>query len=143
MDNRKFMENLKDIFIGLKNNHPKFKIEESVKGMFPVLNILFHNEEVTPKDLELKLCVSSARIARVLNQLEEKGLVIRTQSENDKRKTIVILTEKGKNIAINHKNEFEYFTDLILTDISDEEKEEFIRLVRKMANNINGGKNNA
>ncbi len=142
MDNKEFIEELREIFIGVKNHRPNVRIEESVKGMFPVLKILYDNEDVTPKDIEIKLCVSSARIARVLNQLEEKKLVERTPSKNDKRKTIVVLTEEGKDIARKHREDMGAYLDLMLTDFTDSEKEEFLRLIKKMADNVIGGTNN-
>ena len=143
MDNKDFINRIKEIMLSLRNSKPNFHIEESVKGMFPVLGILYDNEDVTPKDIENKLGVSSARIARVLNQLEEKKLVERTKSLNDKRKTIVVLTEEGKEITLKHRCDMNNFFDLMLKDLTDEEKEEFIFLMEKMVNNIKGGKNNA
>ena len=140
MENKEFIERIREILGDVRNYKPNVKIEESVKGMFPVLKILYDNEDVTPKDIEDKLCVSSARIARVLNQLEEKGLVERTKSLKDKRKTIVVLTNEGKEIAIKHREDMNCFFSLLLKDFSDEEKEEFISLIQKMANNIKGGK---
>ena len=142
MDNKRFIENINNVFKDLKNYHSKFKIEESVKGMFPVLKILYFNDNVTPKFLETNLCVSSARVARVLNQLEEKGLVSRIESKDDKRKTIVILTQAGKDISKKQSEEFDKYIDIMLENISDTEKEEFIYLLRKMANNIKGAKKN-
>lgn len=143
MDNKDFINHIREIMLSLRNCKPNFHIEESVKGMFPVLKILYDEEDVTPKDIEDKLSVSSARIARVLNQLEEKKLVERTKSLNDKRKTIVVLTEEGKEIALKHRCDMYNFFDLMLKNITDEEKEEFIFLMEKMVNNIKGGNNNA
>ena len=139
MDNNEFIDRIKEILADVRNYKPNIKIEESVKGMFPVLKYLQENEDVTPKDLEDKLCVTSARIARVLNQLEEKKLVERTKSLNDKRKTIVVLTKEGKDIADKHKKDMQSFFGLLLKDFSDDEKQSFIDLIQKMANNIKGG----
>ncbi len=136
MDNKEFALKLKDIFLnarGISN----FKIEEGIKGMIPVLKILCDSDkEITPKDIEDELSITSARTARVLNQLQEKNYIKRIKSENDKRKTIVVLTEEGKKISLMHREMFYKNIDIMLKDITDSEKEMFLKLMEKMVNNL-------
>ena len=138
MNNKEFVDRVKEIFLNSRN--ASFKIEEGVKGMLPVLKILYDSkEEVTPKDIEEKLCISSARTARVLNQLTEKNYISRIKSKIDKRKTIVVLTEEGKKTALHHRTMFISYVDLMLKDITDEEKEIFLNIMEKMGNNLKKG----
>ncbi len=137
MDNKEFTMRLKDIFLSVKNIKSDVHYEEGIRGMIPVLKILYDSKkEITPKDIEDELCISSARTARVLNQLQEKELISRIKSEIDKRKTIVVLTEKGKELAIKHRNMFISYMDKLLNNISDEERIMFLIIVEKMANNL-------
>lgn len=139
MDNKVFIDRIREIFLNSKN--PNFKIEEGVKGMLPVLKILYDSkEEVTPKDIENKLGITSARTARVLNQLTEKKYISRIKSKVDKRKTIVVLTEEGKKTALHHRTMFISYVDLMLNGITDDEKEAFLSIMQKMGDNLKRGK---
>ena len=139
MNNKEFMDKVKEVFLDAKNSN--FKIEEGIKGMLPVLKLLCDStEEVTPKDIEDKLNITSARTARVLNQLTEKNYISRIKSKIDKRKTIVVLTEEGKKTALHHRQMFISYIDLMLKDITDEEKEVFIEILKKMGSNLKKGK---
>ena len=137
MDNREFIFKLKEMFLSIKKNKSDVRFEDGIKGMIPVLMILFHSEEeITPKDIEDRLHITSARTARVLNQLQEKNLISRIKSEDNKKKTIIILTDEGKNLALKHHNMFNSYIDTVLNGITDEEKIEFLHIVEKMTNNL-------
>ena len=67
-----------------------------LRGELFVLNYLDHREgEVHPKELSEKMAVSTARIARLLNHMEEKSLVTRLPDPGDNRQIIVQLTPDG------------------------------------------------
>ena len=146
MENKEFVMEIRNTFMELKKMKRPRQLEESIKGMIPILNYLFDHmeEETSPKNIENAFHVSSARIARVLNQLAEKNLIERKSSENDKRKTIVILTAEGKKFIEERKAELGRYTKKALNNISDEEKEEFLKIIKKMVNNLlEGEENNA
>ena len=66
------------------------------KGEWFVLNYLMgHAGLVHPKDLSKGLVVSTARIAALLNHMEEQGLVTRNADPEDNRKILVYLTDAG------------------------------------------------
>jgi len=137
MDNKEFTLRMKNIILELKNIKSNVHFEEGVKGMIPVLKLLYDSEkEITPKDIEEELCITSARTARVLNQLQDKNLISRIKSEANKKKTIIVLTEEGKKLALNHRNMFKSLMDTLLKDITDEERNEFLRIIEKMASNL-------
>ena len=69
---------------------------KAIHGEMFVLGYLSeHGKRAYPKELSKALDVSTARIARMLNHMEEKGLIIRQVDGHDMRQKIVILTEKG------------------------------------------------
>ena len=69
------------------------KLSKMLRGELFVLNYLDHREgKVHPKELSEKMAVSTARIARLLNHMEEKSLVIRQPDPGDSRQIIVQLT---------------------------------------------------
>ncbi len=76
------------------------------RGEVGVLSYLTFDKEIsTPGELSDKLCVTTARIASILNSLENKGFIKRKIDELDKRKTLVTITSKGKELVLSTKNE--------------------------------------
>ena len=66
------------------------KLSNFIKGEYFVLNyLLTHGSQAHPKELNREMAVSSARIAALLNHMEEKGLVIRKDDATDNRQVIV------------------------------------------------------
>jgi DNA-binding MarR family transcriptional regulator len=61
-----------------------------------IFRLLSRNEQLTPSELCAQLNISSQYMSQVLNKLEELEFVKREASLQDKRKSFVSLTEKGK-----------------------------------------------
>lgn len=140
MDNKEFVLRLRDIFLNVRGNNQNFNLEEGIKGMIPVLKLLSDSkDEVTPKDIEDKFSFTSARCARILNQLQEKNYVKRIKSETDKRKTIVVLTDDGRKKALEHREKFDSYMNIMLKDITDIEKENFLKILEHMTDNLKKG----
>lgn len=87
---------------------------------------------LTPTELYDATIFSSGGMTKVLKKLEEKNLIKRDISKIDKRKTLVILTEKGailiedcvKNVSLKLKDSF-----LVL---SQKEQKELSKLLSKL-----------
>ena len=56
------------------------------RGQGKILKILARNGEMSQKDLQDMLEIQSGSISEVLAKLEDKGMITRTKSEDDKRK---------------------------------------------------------
>jgi DNA-binding MarR family transcriptional regulator len=74
-------------------------IDEAVQGEGFVLQYVAHNGCVFPGEIGNAMCVSTARIAMVLNSLEKKGLITRQIDVRDRRKILVSITSEGKLLA--------------------------------------------
>ena len=69
---------------------------ESLRGENAVLTYLVnHREEIHPGTLAEHLSLVPGRTADILKSLEKKGLIIRRKDPEDRRKTIVSITEDG------------------------------------------------
>lgn len=87
-------------------------------GEGAVLLCLAQNPEgMMPSKISELLQVSRARVTNIINALREKGLVELSHHPDDRRKMIVIMTEKGCDLIstkINQKiSMFEYLFDKI------------------------------
>ena len=73
------------------------KLNNAMQGeAFALQFIAQHDDAAVPSDIEHAMCVSSARIAMVLNGLENKELITRRIDPKDRRRTILKLTPTGE-----------------------------------------------
>lgn len=91
-----------------------------------------HGGEVYPRDLSGALSVSSARIAAMLRDMEEKGWIVRRGAPSDNRHTLVILTDAGRG-EMNRRRErtLSSLSDA-LTTLGPEDSEELIRILKRL-----------
>ena len=65
-----------------------------------VMKPLFHaTESYSSASLSRILNMTPANMTGIIDRLEEKELVKRTRTKEDRRKTLIVLTEKGKELS--------------------------------------------
>ncbi|MCY1722968.1 MarR family transcriptional regulator [Prolixibacteraceae bacterium Z1-6] len=65
-----------------------------------VLMVLWETDNVTVNEITKKLILNTNTVTPLLKRMEVLGLISRTRSENDERKVMVKLTEKGKELRM-------------------------------------------
>lgn len=103
-----------------------------------VIGYLYRNRDrdVFQRDIETHFMITKSNVTAIIKNLESKGYVIRTSVESDARLKKLTLTEEGikvqkKTICIIdriHKESEE--------GITSEEKEQMLRLINKINNNL-------
>ena len=83
-----------------------------------------------------KFQISTARVAKILNYLEDKEYVIRKKHEIDKRVTIVSITEKGKEFFFSFKKQRADDMTYALEGIPDSDIETFIDVTEKIISKL-------
>ncbi|GAK31641.1 predicted transcriptional regulator [Weissella oryzae SG25] len=96
-----YQELAERFFACVKNKQTKgvmMRLSEYAHGEQMILTYLYKhaNEAVVPSDLAAHARLSSARIATVLNGLEERNMIKREISKTDRRKILVTLTPLGQ-----------------------------------------------
>lgn len=106
-----------------------------VKGELFVLNyLLTHNRIVHPKELSEQMTVTTARIASLLNHMEEKKFIERHPDPEDNRQIIVYLTDTGRDaIEATRAEVIQYIADM-LRQLGPEDAEDYIRIQKKIWN---------
>lgn len=113
-------------------------LNEFNRGEIGVLGYLaFEKDEATAGELSEKLNVTTARIASILNSLEAKDYIKRTEDSKDKRKTLVVVTKKGKALAKKAKKEVIDKITKVINEIGEEEVKEYIRITLKIREILN------
>jgi len=92
---------------------PEFRCLRSFRG----------DDEVTIKTLTERLALSGSRLTRIVDELENKGLVTRAFHQEDRRSILVILTKRGATIAKQLENRYIQIHEEILTEFPMQQQE--------------------
>lgn len=83
------------------------------RGQGRVLAILKMKPEISQRDLTYLLGMSKQSIAQLLDKLEKSGYITREPSEEDKRISIIKLTEEGRNAGTDTGDETSEAEDIL------------------------------
>ncbi len=119
--------------------------ESFLKEKFDLLNsetdvlasLYTHGKILSPTQLYDLTIFSSGGITKVLRRLQERDLICRKEDENDKRCMLVCLTQSGEEIIIKSLNEISKECSKYFEAFSEDEKELFSTLLKKILLNIN------
>jgi len=88
---------------------------------FAVLEVLFSLGKQPIQIIGNKVLLASSSITYVIDQLEKKGMVERVQNEDDRRVTLVSLTEEGQELMESIFPQHSEVIKQLFNDLSDEE----------------------
>lgn len=127
--------NYKDLaeeFAAMMKSHGKkqmmHRFNTMAQGEPQVLFYLLKNEgeQVVPSDIAKFTATSTARIATILNSLEDKALITREISKQDRRKILVAITPKGIELAETKRDEMMGILALSFEAMGEERAGRFI-----------------
>lgn len=93
-------------------------------------------EDIYQKDVETEFKISRSTTSNMLSLMEKKGLVIRTNAEDDARLKRLELTDRAREIHIKLVDYFKVFDQFIEDSITAEEKTEYLRITDKLRSAI-------
>lgn len=135
MDYMKMAEELLDVRIKMVQVPYTQMISRLERGEIFVLNYLVTREgPIHPKDLSNAMAVSTARIASLLNKLEEKKEVQRIVDPDDKRQLIILLTENGRARILKNREETLPSICTFLESLGPDDAAAYIRIEKKLWN---------
>ena len=70
--------------------------EDITPGLYGMLQVIANNEGLSQSALAEAMDVDRSSIVKVVNQLEERGLILRTAAPNDRRSYRLRLTAEGR-----------------------------------------------
>lgn len=99
---------------------------------FTVLELLYHRGPQSIQNIGKRILIASSSLTYVIDRLEAKKLVERTNSANDKRIIIASMTEAGtKKMEASFKTH-ETLIENIYSVLTTEELEQLIALTKKV-----------
>ena len=110
-----------------------------------ILNYVLVESEahsVYQKDLEREFGLRPSTVTEMLNALEQKKLIQRVSDEWDGRYKKIVFTEKARSMKDRIRQEVEETEHLLLQGITEQEKQEFLRIEGKMLKNLEAERTN-
>lgn len=105
-----------------------------------IIKYLKNNKDVCQKDLEEETKLNKASISGALDSLQKLKAIKRKQSETDKRKNIIVLTDEVDEMFAELDNRLAKVKKIMCKDISEKDLAKFQKTLDKMLENLNGGK---
>ncbi len=106
------------------------------QGQPQLLFILEKNDGLSQREISDILKITPSTITVMLKRMEKVGLLSRKQDSKDQRISRVYLTDEGKNICTKAKKCMKELSEECFQGFSEDEKEIFKLLLRKMASNL-------
>ena len=116
-----------DIFINYYIKQTEIK-----KNQYYMLMYLYYYRENTQSDIAQACLMDRSGVSRAFGELEEKGILTRKYSEDNKRSYKIDLTEKGRDIAKFLKEKELEWEDMICSELGLS-REESLKIMKKLA----------
>jgi len=105
-------------------------------SMFTMLIFLKNNPGANQDMLCKDLRIDKSNITRMCHQLETMGYITREQSQQDKRRNVLKLTEKGESVIPEYFGLLTEWHNAATEGMSVEERETLLKLLARMMENI-------
>lgn len=114
------------------SGHMMRSLYEGKASQKRILIILNELKTVTQRELTERLGIKPGSASEILSKLENAGLIIRTQNEDDRRTVDVRLTDSGREVAADALVQRQKRHKEMFSCLSEEEKQELLSLLEKV-----------
>lgn len=105
-------------------------------GQPKILSFLRMRDGCMQKDLAEYCNIEPATVSRLLNNMEDRGLIARRIDDGNRRAVRISIAESGKEIERRMRLHFQEVNRISLDGFSEEEGEQFIGYLRRMHENL-------
>lgn len=136
---KNILKEIKDFDISVRNylkQNSSFNAEELNMTQCQIICYLDQHEKVTQSELADFLKIRKSSVTGALVSLEEKGLIVRVESEEDRRHKYVMLSKKTIIRNTQVAELFENTSARLLSGIQEEELSVFMSVLEKMKHNL-------
>ena len=93
-------------------------------------------KDVYAKDIEDAFDMRRATVTGILQLMEKNGIIVREENNVDGRLKSIRLTQKAINLRLKMKKNIQKVESNLLSDLSKEEIETFLKIMEKMSHNL-------
>ena len=104
----------------------------------PMIGYIYdHGEEdIFQKDIEKAFDIRRSSATVLLQNLEQKGFIVRQSVKQDARLKKIVLTDKAIKYNLKIRKEIQSFDEMLESEITPEEKEQFLHILDKVRSNL-------
>lgn len=118
-----------------ENFNSKLKEKGLTRVQWIALFYLGESEDLSQTTLGKKMNIKNSTVVSLIDRLEREKLIIRKKTNLDRRKTLILLTELGKETREKTMYLGENFNENLRKDIDNEDLKIFKKVFRKMVEN--------
>lgn len=103
-------------------------------GEFEVLAALARNpdRQLSPKDLQKKILISSGGLSNRINRLEEKKYIVRMPDPSDRRGVIVKITPEGRKLTLEAVVTHVAIEKALIQGLEAKDQDDLAKLMKKL-----------
>ena len=101
-----------------------------------ILYVLWQKDRVPIVEIAEKTGLAKNTLTVMLERMEEGGLICRVQGVDDRRKSLICLTEKARGLKEDYDRVSQQMNDLFFQDFSREEIEELEKYLNRIMENL-------
>ena len=105
-------------------------------GQMSLIFHLYAHNGASQDELTKMLEVDKATVTRMINKLEEHGVVSRHKDDQDHRVNRIVLTEKGLDLRSELREAADFWEETLLKGLDDIEREQLEHLFDKITQNV-------
>ena len=103
-----------------------------------ILYVLWQKDGISIRSLSVKCGLAITSLTTMLEKMENQGLIRRVQSETDKRKTLLFLTEKAHSLKGEYDSVSDEMGSIYYKGFSEEEIAQFEEYLDRIRKNLEG-----
>lgn len=129
MDNLEYVSDLRAIVGRLIK---KLRKESSTAQLMSLterstMGLLYQNKSMLPSELAASEKITNQSMSEILRHLLELGYIVRTASEQDKRKVNISLSGEGEKILLKMRSERDEWLNKAITATCDEQEQQLLK----------------
>lgn len=101
-----------------------------------ILYVLWQRDHISIVELSALVGLAKTTLTSMLDRMEESGLIERVPDANDRRKCILVLTGRARNLQEKYEQVSQEMNDIYFQGFCDEEIKEFEGYLQRVLNNI-------
>ena len=101
-----------------------------------MLMYLSREQVESQKEIAEKFHISTAAVANTLKSLEKSGYILRVVCEDDTRKNVISITEKGRQVIDASQKHFDFVDNSMVDGITRAQLDEFYKILEIFQANL-------
>ena len=101
-----------------------------------ILTVLWEKDHIPIQEISVKTGLAKATLTKMLDTMEQKGLLNRQFDSEDRRKILICLTEEASELRKQYSQVSEQMSEIFYAGFAEEEIVLFEKTLKRILNNL-------